>query len=405
VLRIPRNQVAMLAPNPLGGRLYYHGPFIENEWTMTHASFPNGLPPEEASDNTPKASEKNSETKRETDTPVRPERWVFSGSAWYWKNKSSGTALIRESGMPDRAILRFDLAWKNRLCLAIGFHADFARPKPKEEEDHKEKPNKIAAVRSDMANLPVLFGNSYVLQLYANYIMLFRTSINANGKPIVEQIQVNNSNNIRLPETGEATIELRSNRLSGVIALFINEEFITQWNENDGPGNAAPNFAGKGQGFGFLVQDSDSSTRISDVIVSEWNGMPDAARSLQVDDQDVVLMTNGTDRNAGSVGSLDKQGRILFKGKHGEFQFPLEEIAEIRFARKHLAAAPEAPEDQLVVRFHPLGTVSGCPLAGDSSTLDLLNSSAGKIHLTLDAAVMLDFDSSKHIIDDWDASF
>ena len=306
--------------------------------------------------------------------------------------------------MPDRAILRFDLAWKNRLCVAIGFHADFARPKPK-EEDHKDKAIKIAAVRADMANLPVLFGNSYVLQLYANYTMLFRTSINADGKPAVEQIQINNSNYIRLPETGQATVELRSNRLTGVIALFIDEEFVTQWNENDGSGNAAPNFAGKGPGFGFLVQSSDSCARISDVIVSEWNGMPDSARSLQVDDQDVVLMANGTDRNAGSVGSLDAQGRILFNGKHGKFQFPLEEVAEIRFARKHLASAPEVPEDRLVVRFHPLGTVSGRPLAGDSSTLDLLNSSAGKLHLTLDSAVMLDFDSSKHIIDDWDASF
>ncbi|HEX7260308.1 MAG TPA: hypothetical protein VF258_00675, partial [Luteolibacter sp.] len=39
-LKIPRNQVAMLAPSPLGGRLQYHGPFLEDEWKMSNASFP-----------------------------------------------------------------------------------------------------------------------------------------------------------------------------------------------------------------------------------------------------------------------------------------------------------------------------------------------------------------------------
>ncbi|RYD42792.1 MAG: hypothetical protein EOP85_10815 [Verrucomicrobiaceae bacterium] len=44
-LRIPRDQVAMFAPSPLGGRLHYHGPFREDEWRMANASFPDGMPP------------------------------------------------------------------------------------------------------------------------------------------------------------------------------------------------------------------------------------------------------------------------------------------------------------------------------------------------------------------------
>ena len=43
-LTIPREQVAMLAPSPLGGRLNYHGPFLEDEWKMSHAAFPDGMP-------------------------------------------------------------------------------------------------------------------------------------------------------------------------------------------------------------------------------------------------------------------------------------------------------------------------------------------------------------------------
>ncbi|RYI03415.1 MAG: hypothetical protein EON48_15865, partial [Acetobacteraceae bacterium] len=103
-LRIPRDHVTMLAPSPLGGRLHYHGPFDEAEWKMTSATFPEGLPPQPP-------GEDAKEEDQETDSG----RWVFSGSAWYWPGKGSGTALIREDAMPDRAILRFDLAWKSRI--------------------------------------------------------------------------------------------------------------------------------------------------------------------------------------------------------------------------------------------------------------------------------------------------
>ncbi|MEN9973995.1 MAG: hypothetical protein RLZZ282_1, partial [Verrucomicrobiota bacterium] len=259
-LTIPRAQVAMMAPNPLGGRVYYHGPFVENEWRMTHPAFPNGVPDD------PKAD--------------APGRWLFSGSAWYWKHKQGGTALIRETGMPDRAVLRFNLAWKNRLCLVVGFHADFARaqsPKP------DARPSGF--ILGDASDLPCQFGNSYVLQLFSNYLTLYRTSVNDDGKPCTEQVQLNqNNSNLRLLETGEAQVELRSNRLTGAISLFINEEFIAQWSESHGSGRPAETFAGKGRGFGFMVQNEDSPVRISDVTISEWNGMPDSARSMQVDD-------------------------------------------------------------------------------------------------------------------------
>ena len=115
----------------------------------------------------------------------------------------------------------------------------------------------------------------------------------------------------------------------------MNDEFVTQWSESDLVDRKGESFGGKGSGFGFLVQGGDSPVRISDIVISEWNGMPDSARSLQVDDQDVVLMANGTDRYAGRVGELDADGKLRFEGKHGSFRFPLEEVAEIRFARSN----------------------------------------------------------------------
>ena len=448
VLHVPRKQVSILAPNPLGGRVSYHGPFVEDEWKMIHASMPDGLPvaapadkakddkakddkakddkakddkakDDKAKDDNAKddkAKEDNAKDDNAREDKARdkasklgkepvnqPGRWFFSGSAWYWKNKRGGTALIRETGMPDRAVLRFDLAWKNRLCVSLGFHADFARVKPKEGEEHRNE-NARGMMPGDPTDLARLFGNSYVLQIFSNYIMLYRTSVSEDGVPTLEPVQMNN-NSFRLLETGTAKVEVRSNRRSGEISLFVNDEFITQWYENDGNDHDGKHFAGKGDGFGFVVQGDDSAVRISDIVVSEWNGMPDSARSLQMDDQDVVLMANGTDRYAGRVGGFDKEGKVLFEGKHGQFHFPLQEIAEIRFARDQLAAAPDEPADNLIVRFGPIGSISGRPVSSNGSTLEMLSPSAGSLNLNLDAAVMLDFNSSKQITDDWDADF
>ncbi|MES2922320.1 MAG: hypothetical protein V4819_12280 [Verrucomicrobiota bacterium] len=395
-LRFPRNQVARLSPSPLGGRLHYHGPFIEDEWKMANAAFPDGMPPAK-----PDAVEKDKGDKEQ------PGRWAFSGSAWYWPSRLSGTALLKENAMPDRSILRFDLAWKNRLSIAIGFHADFAKPKPPENAD---KPAEKIQMRrplgfapGDSTILPVVFGNSYVLQIFSTHMMLFRTSVNEDGGPVVDRVQIN-GNSIRLGDTGKATIEIRSNRLTGEISLFINDEFVVQWNEGVTGIRDQARFAGKGSGFGFVVQIEDSPVKISDVMVAEWNGMPDSARSLQVDDQDIVLLANGTDRFSGRVAAF-RDGKLTLDGKYGKFQFQLDDIAEIRFARNRLAKETDFSPDNLTVRLSPLGQVSGRPLSGNASSIRILNPVSGEMNLNLDSAVMLDFQPSNNIIDDWDAEF
>lgn len=396
-LRIPREQVSLLAANPLGGRIFYQGPFAEDEWRMAHPSFPDGL---EAPD------EKGDEDK---DNAEKPGEWVFTGSAWYWQHQRGGTALIRDSGMPERSILRFEIAWKNRLNLMVAFHADFAKPRADEKEEQNEKA-KRPLNPMDPTGITRLFGNSYVLQLYSNYYALFRSSVDADGKPEFERDQ-RNSSTLRLGDNGQALIELRSNRRSGEISLFVNDEFVTQWNGLDLKGGNPPAndagapLPGKGTGFGFMVQGDDSPARISDIVVTEWNGMPDSARSLQVDDKDVVLMTNGTDRYAGRVSTLDAEGRILFEGRHGHFQFPLEDVAEIRFARNNLAAPVEPQEGNLIVRFGPIGAVSGQGIAGDANSLELLNPVAGKLKLATEATTLIEFNTTNLVIDDWNTDF
>lgn len=391
-LNIPRDRVTRLAPNPLGGRVAYYGPFAEDDWKMIHGSFPDGMP------------EQDAETEGK-EKEVTPGRWAFSGSSWYWNHKSGGTALIRQSGMPERSVLRFDLAWKSQLNLSIALHADFARPKPDANEDQKRENR--GGIQMNPSSMPQLFGNSYVLQLYSNYITLLRTSVDADGKPTIERPRINGGA-ARLGETRRSRIELRSNRRTGEITLFVNDEFTAQWNGLDmaADGDAAgKGRASGGSGFGFVAQGVDSPVRISDIIMSEWNGMPDSARSLQMDEQDVVLMTNGTDRYSGKVGSLDEQGGILFEGRHGRFRFPLEDVSEIRFAKHGLAAASEPPADNVLLRLAPIGSISGQPFPGEGPALGLISPIVGRIDLSLEPAVMIEFNAPSSPIDDWNADF
>ena len=145
--------------------------------------------------------------------------------------------------------------------------------------------------------------------------------------------------------------------------------------------------------------------RISDIIVSEWNGDPDSARSMESEDLDLVLMANGTDRYSGTVEGIGGDGTVSFAGRFGSFQLPLDQVAEIRFAASRLAAPGEASSDSMVVRLGPLGAVTGRPLAGDASRVDLLSPVLGRIRLSLEPATMILFNTSSQLIDEWDSDF
>ncbi|MGJ8633162.1 MAG: hypothetical protein ACSHX7_04520 [Luteolibacter sp.] len=387
VLELPREQVGLLAPAPLGGRVLYQGPFNEEGWDMYNSEFPEGFVESIESEEEEKAEE------AEADAEV--EKWKYTGSAWYWSGNKHGTALTRKTGMPDRSILRFHVAWKSRLSLSIAFQADFSRPEAKDEEEEKKwfQPGQATS-------LPHLFGNSYVLNFYGTYARMMRSSFDEDGTPRFDSVQTDNRQ-IRLSESGTAQVELRCNRLTGEILLFVDEEFVGQWSE-PGLGAEVGDYAGKGEGFGFVVPNDKTPVRISDVVMAEWNGMPDSARSLQTDDSDIVLLTNGTDRFSGKVKGIEND-TLTLESRYGEFLFPMEDVAEVRFAKDGLSEPEENPT--LRLRLYPIGRISGDPILGDSETIRLQTTVAGEIGVKLDSAVMLEFQTKESFLDDWDVEF
>jgi hypothetical protein len=425
VLHIPRKNVGMIAPMPLGGRVLYHGTYAEDGWLMTHPDFPDGIPELTAAANPapdpapPMPDAAGDDEAGEAPDPVKNTpipRWDFSGAAWYWNHKQGATALVRKTGMTERSMLRFNLAWRSRLMLCIAFHADFSHPKQAEpnKDDNPRAAGNLNALANakkralmnhpgpgDPSALPKLFGNSYVLQVNSGFAMLLRCGYDADGKPTMERLQINNPS-IRLPESGSAAFDLRCDRIKGTIVLHIDGELAMQWDE---PGRAdTPPYAGKGAGIGFLVQMENSPVRISDVVIAEWNGMPDSARSMQLDDQDIVLLANGTDRFSGKVVDFH-DGKLRLLGKFGDFSFPLDAIAEVRFASNSQAKPEPSNDPRVIVRLDPIGNISGIPLSGDAASLKLLTPYAGTININLQSATILDFQPSNNLLDDWDPQF
>jgi len=395
-LVIPRDRLGMLAPNPYGGKVTYHGPFDAGDWEMIRPRTEIQRPGERGGGN------------------EDAKGWSHSGAAWYWHGEGVAAALARRDGLPDSSLIRFHVSWKSRISLAIGFHADFM-PRPDVAGEaagdaaggQPERPERRRRLHpSDTSIYADVFGNSYVLQLNPTHAMLYRATIDDHGKVKIDRMHAN-FNNVSLGETGSASVEIRASRQSGEISLFINGEFIAQWSEIghlEDAGEQAHPYAGKGAGLAFYMQSQDCHARISDIVVTEWNGMPDSARSMQTHDHDIVLLASGTDRFSGKIKGI-ADGRLSLGGRYGDFVFPLDEIAEVRFARGSLSMPEPAPANTIGIRLHPDGVLVGIPLGGDAKSLRIEHPACGTIEVGLASATILDMSFTESFLDDWDLDF
>lgn len=411
-LIVSRDAVVRVAPNPFGGRLIYAGPFSEDGWQVYSPAddFPDFKEEKEKDDE----KDNEDEEKKEDKAPEKEEEpsWNHRGSKWYF---SSGRNALRSAiGMPDQAILRFELEWRNRPPIAIAFHADFEKPvypPPEEDEELNEEEQKKLDEQRDTRrrtsqHLADHFGNAYVLTLRSSYAQLQQCGFNKDGEPFVNQIR-SSSTNIRFDDTGVAVFELRCDRKKGSVSLFVNDEFSMQWDLK--PGVQADNddediedtYGGRGDGVGFQMLGSDTPVRISDIIVAEWNGMPDSARSLRSEEHDVVLLTNGTDRFSGKVNSI-KDGKLTLESRYAPLDIPLEEIAEIHLAGNGHRELEDSADRKTRVHFQPIGRISGVAGVTSDEKMNLNSPLLQKMSLDLTSAVILEFQSGSSFLNYWD---
>jgi hypothetical protein len=368
---IPMAKVKSVEPNPFGGRLVYAGPFSEEGWETV-----------EPDTDDPEKLEKDEEKKNPT--------WVHHGASWYY---TGGPEAIRlDAGMPRKSVVRFRMDWRNRPPITIALYGDLARqpepPAPAEGEEapRLSRPNIVTAA----------FGNCLSLTVRSNYASLQECGYGENGQPFARVLR-SSSSSVNFENTGSAEFEIRTNLDAGTVSLYANGSFCIQWDL----ARAADEPVEMGGAMGFAVPGSHDPVRISDIIVAEWNGLPDAARSLESEHQDIVLLTNGTDRFSGKVATI-ADGRMHLVGNYAEFDVPLDEIAAIHLAHDGREKAGDPDADAVTLRFQPVGRLSGRPLSADRGHMKLDSPILGEVNADLSAAALIIFEPGGQFLKDWE---
>ncbi|MGC6581916.1 MAG: hypothetical protein ACON4K_06280 [Akkermansiaceae bacterium] len=444
-LKIARKQIKSLTPNPFDGQLSYAGPFTSDGWVMLNRKVSDEArrQQEEEAAEVIKEGEREDQKEEAEKEAVKPKpSWLYSGASLYSANFNP---VAFDAQLPDVGRIRFKTAWKNRLYLAVSFHADFTRPLPREivgeDEPVEENAGDAEAVEGEAGEEaeenkapeekefpplkyeslfdqvqgkafqsqewlpesgtnqgPEVYGSSYTLTLNGSYPTLTRNTFDEEGNPKTKTFRAGRINS-SFSNEGEAEFDIRFDRSKGIIYLYVDGQYASQWNDLDG-------YAGKGGSVAFSTLNANSRVRISDIFVTSWSGMQDNAKSMNHDDRDIALLTNGTDRFSGEAIGI-ANGVASFKSEFSEMSIPLEQLSEINFRAKGLADPEKIKWSGQVgtILFKPVGRVSLSPKSATGTLLKGVSPVLGEVTVDLSSAVLLNFADDSYGLSEWITDF
>lgn len=391
-ITLPRDTVSQIAPTPFGGKLFYYGPLNTDGWK---SMLPTGTKTTDEKEKKADPKEKiegkqEAEAKEENDNNTD---WKHVASAWY-SGTDKNSHLTRMDALPDKCRLAFKLGWRGSLYCNIGIHADFAPPKIKGKENDKEKKN----IQRNMAST---VGHAYVVSLSTHSASLYACTFDKDGNPSSTHIDTGDTHvSLSLSGKEEANFEFRIDRPNKQLLLYINGNFKTKWNLGD-------HYAGTGNHLSFRnLRSSNAKLRISDIIISRWNGLKDSAQSMQTPDRDIILLTNGVDRFSGKLNHI-LDGKVSFRGRYNsDLSIPVDEVQEIHFASNNLRKLPEGEENKSTYFYiHPYGRISGIPSPSNNSKTKLTSNLLGELSLNTGFVNIIDFSHQNSLLDLWDDNF
>jgi len=172
--------------------------------------------------------------------PGGMEGWVYEEDQGGWSYKSgalisdSSGGIAREIDFPAESKIAFDASWRGAFRPRIIFYS-----------------NDVKSTSPDAGYEMVFQGNSVHLKRSGS-----NTWIGHSTKAGV------------LREQEKARIEIRTSLKTGKILLFVDDEFIDMWEDEKVDADSL------GKGFHFISQDN-APLRISNILVSEWDGYTD----------------------------------------------------------------------------------------------------------------------------------
>lgn len=282
---VPRKMVRLLLPIPPEQPPVFEGPSSDEGWTHGKVTAVN------------------------TDAGT----WEYRNGAFY---ATKAASIARDVKLPDVANLEFDLSWSGLFDLAVALYTDYLHP--------------IALLTKD--NEPN-FSGFYSLQLNTFSANLLPVK---KGEPLryLGQAAILSFN-----QKNRAKISIRVNKPRKSITLLVDGLVVKQWIETE-------DFAGGGTGIRFVHQ-GRGSLRLSNIRITEWNGLfEDKSPLRQSSTDDLAVLRNG-DKVGGSLKDA-RDGKFTFATSGSELVIPHIRVKQIEFATARLAKA--APPSTNAVR-------------------------------------------------------
>jgi hypothetical protein len=446
-LTIPRAHLKSISPNPYDGNLFYSGPYTSDSWAILENSLTEVEMKEE------KAQKEDNKKEEESKTPDQSSPWIHSGASFY--NLGAKPLVFPDAKMPEVGRLSFKVEWKGRFNLTLALLSDFTRvfpvekeeekegkeeeaqdkevfppaegsgagkaekkaEKEKEEEEENEAPpetrserlvdlrdgngfQSIPWININERNNALIYGSGYTLNLYSTYPYLYRNSFSESGEPISRRMDAG-GNRVNLTGQSEADIEFRYDRKKGLLLLYINGNYSSQWTDLTG-------MPGQGTGFGIINTAVSARTRISDVRISTWNGMKDNARSMAHPERDVILLVNGTDRFSGELLKIE-DGIAHVKSQYVTARIPATEIAHIVLKKSGTTdlESEELPDDlswegePLAILYEPFGLIQLNPVSATRDRIKGTSPFLGDLDIDLSSSSILRFSDGSPDLADW----
>jgi hypothetical protein len=220
--------------------------------------------------------------------------WTFKKGALVAAGGSGGMTIGRDVKLPDMANIECDVAWMGYVNFYMLFYAE----------------NFENYYNSDC----------YALQISSGTVYLQRCQRNSGMNNVEQYVNVES-----LQRKNKAHIALKVNKTKKTVALFIDGSMIKQWTDR-------ADFTGKGTGIGFVTQ--GQPTRVSNIVVSEWDGKLDidTVGSGKPGEEDFVRLVNG-DKLSGQLDTI-ANGQLHFATSYAKLDIPLARVAEIVMASK-----------------------------------------------------------------------
>ncbi len=232
-----------------------------------------------------------------TAIPGEAGEWKYTNGAFYAMQSAS---IAREMNLPDMASIKFDLAWKGALQVAVAIYTSYMQPVNLQSKDTEPD-----------------FGGFYSVQINSFMAALMPVKKNEPLK-YLGQVPVSAFN-----QKNAAHMEIRANKSRATVALFADGVLVKEWIDADG-------FAGTGTGMRFVHQGGQGAVKLSNLRISEWNGkMEDMSTNGPVK-EDLAKLLNG-DAVSGKIESYG-DGKLTVTIAKTKLDIPLARINKVQFA-------------------------------------------------------------------------